>query len=377
MRSLVEFSGDGRICRKRKRCAVNSTRKEKSRSVDRKLDLVVRELRRYGVSIAGIQESKWFGCDVWPASRYTFLHSGRPLPSDGETATRNECVGIALDEEAALAWKSAGEVWEAVSSRLVTAWLQWSSRKEGGGKDKVFVSVLCAYAPTARATPGVKQKFYAELQDTINKVPANDILVLLGDFNAWVGVLAHNDLWSGVLGRYGLSERNIAGEELLEFCASIVLSIMNTWLQKREIHQGTLSHPATKKVHMIDFIMMSADQRVLCRDVRVMRGADCWSDHMLVRAKLNGVVKRYGKSKDKIPKPLHFISLMLNLSGIICESLAEWLKSKPHVDDGMAEENWEALKACVVGAAEESLGRAGKKQPEWFEANFGEFDTPH
>ena len=44
------------------------------------------------------------------------IHSGRPLPSDGETATRNEGVGIALDEEAALAWKSAGEVWEAVSS---------------------------------------------------------------------------------------------------------------------------------------------------------------------------------------------------------------------------------------------------------------------
>ena len=112
VRSLVESLGDGHV---------NSTRKEKSGSVDRKLDLVVQELRRYGVSIAGIQESKWFGCDVWPASGYTFLHSDRPLPSDGETATRNEGVGIALDEEAALAWKSAGEVWEAVSSRLVTA----------------------------------------------------------------------------------------------------------------------------------------------------------------------------------------------------------------------------------------------------------------
>ena len=180
----------------------------------------------------------------------------------------------------------------------------------------------------------------------------------------------HNDLWSGVLGRYGLSERNIAGEELLGFCASNALSIMNTWFQKREIHQGTWSHPATKKVYMIDFVMMRADQRVLCRDVKVMRGADCWSDHMLVRAKLNVVFKRYGKSKDKIPKS--FAVYKLNVEAIrneFCESLAEWLKSKPHVDDGTAEENWEALKACVVAAAEESLGRAGKKQPEWFEAN--------
>ena len=63
----------------------------------------------------------------------------------------------------------------------------------------MFVSVLGAYAPTAKATPGEKQKFYTELQDTIDKVLTNDILIMLGDFNAWVGVLDHdNDLWRGV-----------------------------------------------------------------------------------------------------------------------------------------------------------------------------------
>ncbi len=74
-----------------------------------------RQLRRYRVSVAGIQETKWFGKDVWPADGYTFLHSGRLLPSDGEKATRNEGVGIALDERATAAWREAGEVWEAVS----------------------------------------------------------------------------------------------------------------------------------------------------------------------------------------------------------------------------------------------------------------------
>lgn len=58
--------------------------------VDRKLDLLVKELMRYGVSVAAIQETKWFGKDVWQADGHTFLHSGRPLPSDGEPAVRNE-----------------------------------------------------------------------------------------------------------------------------------------------------------------------------------------------------------------------------------------------------------------------------------------------
>lgn len=51
------------------------------------------------------------------------------------------------------------------------------------------------------------------------------------------------------------------------------LSIMNTWFQKKkEIHQDTWIHPATKRTYMIDFVLMKADQKVYCRDVQVMRG---------------------------------------------------------------------------------------------------------
>ena len=65
VRTLVEISGDERICRKRH--AGRVTQYEELGVVDRKLDLVVRELKRYRVSVAGIQESKWFGNDVWQA----------------------------------------------------------------------------------------------------------------------------------------------------------------------------------------------------------------------------------------------------------------------------------------------------------------------
>ena len=56
---------------------------------------------------------------MWPADGYAFLHSGRLLPSDHERAARNEGVGIALDKKATAAWKNVGEVWEAISSRVV------------------------------------------------------------------------------------------------------------------------------------------------------------------------------------------------------------------------------------------------------------------
>ena len=83
IRTLVESSGDVQVCRKRKELG------EKFNVVDRKLKMQLRELKRYKVSVAVIQESKWLGKDIWPAAdRYTFLHSRRPLPESGCAATR-------------------------------------------------------------------------------------------------------------------------------------------------------------------------------------------------------------------------------------------------------------------------------------------------
>ena len=70
-----------------------------------------------------------------------------------------------------------------------------------GRTSGTFVSVVCAYPPTAKASPRIKLKFYGDLQDTIDRIPHNDILVTLGDFNARVGVLdTGNDLWQGAIG---------------------------------------------------------------------------------------------------------------------------------------------------------------------------------
>lgn len=136
--------------------------------------------------------------------------------------------------------------------------LKWVGKRQGrsGGSREsgdVFVSVLCAYAPTARATPGVKAKFSSELQDTLDKISQSDVLVMLGDFNARVGVLKPDkEEWQGVVGKHGIDVRNEAGEEFLQFCALNQLTVMNTWFQKKNIHYGTWIHPATKWFHMID-----------------------------------------------------------------------------------------------------------------------------
>ena len=65
---------------------------ERAEVVDRKLDLLVGELKRYRVSVAGIQESRSFGKDVWPAAKGYAL--GKTPPDGVDVTTRNEGVGI-------------------------------------------------------------------------------------------------------------------------------------------------------------------------------------------------------------------------------------------------------------------------------------------
>ena len=76
--------------------AKHGNHSDKPGKIDKKIYLLVGELRKYGVSVAGIQVTKWFGKDVWPVGRYTFLHFGCPLSGDQERASRNEGVGNSI-----------------------------------------------------------------------------------------------------------------------------------------------------------------------------------------------------------------------------------------------------------------------------------------
>ena len=68
----------------------------------------------------------------------------------------------------------------------------------------------------------------------VDKVEQTDILVLLRYLNASFGMLdTENRFWEGVIGMHGRSERNAAGEELLQFCSINQLTIMNTWYQMK------------------------------------------------------------------------------------------------------------------------------------------------
>ncbi|KAJ7406712.1 proto-oncogene tyrosine-protein kinase ROS isoform X2 [Willisornis vidua] len=90
-------------------------------------------------------------------------------------------------------------------------------------KQHVLFSI---YAPTLQADPVEKNKFYTDLRHLIQKVPADDKIIILGDFDARVG--KNSEAWKGVLGKHNIGNCNNNRRLLLEFCPEQQLTITNT-----------------------------------------------------------------------------------------------------------------------------------------------------
>ena len=354
MRSLVEDDGSLETARSRQ------DKRSLKGSVERKAVMMVWEFKRYSIFAAGISETKWFNRNIYEVEDHVILHSGRQLPQEGEPVKRGEGVGIVMGPEATKAWRDGGEQWEAVSSRIVSARLRLS-----GGKKPQHLSMVSVYAPTFHSPQQDKDDFYADLQRVIDLVPDSDMLVILGDWNARVGSNL-DGVWDGVLGVHGLGKMNEAGMFLLSFCSMNCLSIMNTMYEKRDIHKRSWQHPGTKKWHSIDFILMRQSQRRRCIDVQVMRGADCWSDHKMVRAKLHLNWKPLPKKKGTGSRLLNMRDLREESTRTKFNIKLEGRLNQKWSECAPVQEKWDVLVSSTKEVAQEVLSTTSRKSADWF-----------
>ena len=81
------------------------------------------------------------------------------------------------------------------------------------------ITVTQVYAPTSNAEEAKVEGFYEELQDLLELTPKNDVLFIIGDWNAKVG----NQEIPGVTDKFGLGVQNEAGQRLAEFCQEIMV----------------------------------------------------------------------------------------------------------------------------------------------------------
>ena len=115
------------------------------------------------------------------------------------------------------------------------------------------MSVIQLYAPTADCNGNDIEELYDNLQQQLDEVDKNNMLLLMGDWNA--KVRTNRETWHGTIGRHGYGDMNERGERLLEFCSENQLCITNTYFQHKPSRKWTWSHPNGRSKNMIDFII--------------------------------------------------------------------------------------------------------------------------
>ena len=84
--------------------------------------------------------------------------------------------------------------------------------------------------PNSNTEEAEVESFYEDLQELLEPTHKNDVLFIIGDWNAKVG----NQETPGVTGKFGLGIRNEAGQRLIEFCQENALVIANTLFQQHK-----------------------------------------------------------------------------------------------------------------------------------------------
>lgn len=307
-------------------------------------EAVRRQLGRYRIDIAAVQETRYTGHGERLDPDYKLYYSSH---SNGYGGTgfyvSSKIQGSVID-------------FKPVSERLCTLRI----------RGRIFnISLICAYAPTEDATPEKKEDFYGQLEGLYDSVPKGDVKIVLGDLNAKIGREAN---YFPTIGRFSLhQETNDNGTRAIHFAAANRLVIGSTWFQHRRVHKATWRLPGGARENQIDHIFIEGRHFASLQDVRSMRGADCNSDHYMVVGKYRA---RIANDKKKGAKRADRWDVAKLTDDAIRFRYQDELRAKlGQVEEGTSvEQAWSHIKTSVLDTTREVLGVCPKtKKAGWFD----------
>lgn len=313
------------------------------------------ELDRYDIDVAALSETRLAdsGQLKEDTSGYTFYWSGLPA-----TEHRIHGVGFAIRSTIV---KKLSSLPKAINERLMMVRTAISKGR--------YATIISAYAPSMTNDDATKEKFYSDLDMLLRQTPKEDKIILIGDFNARVGT--DKPAWPGTLGQHGVGKMNENGLLLLSKCKEHDLTITNTLFQLPLAQKTTWMHPRSKHWHLIDYVIV---RRRDIRDVvitRVMRGAECQTDHMMLRCKLKMSIKPFArKTNAQTVRKLNVAPLKTTaVKEELAEKIEVALANNPSDPTWTVTEEWNALRDSIYNASKSVLGVNSKKQPDWFAEN--------
>uniref|UniRef100_A0A8D8QVD8 Craniofacial development protein 2 n=1 Tax=Cacopsylla melanoneura TaxID=428564 RepID=A0A8D8QVD8_9HEMI len=163
----------------------------------------------------------------------------------------------------------------------------------------ININIIQVYAPTTDHADEEIDELYNSINDVIKTLKKQDVLVIMGDFNAKIGKGRTSDF----VGPFGLGERNDRGDNLEIFAETHHLAIMNTWFKQPPRRLYTWKAPKDKPDRIIrnqiDYILVNKRFRNGCIAVRTYPGADIHSDHVPLIGTFKFRMKRVVSRKEQ------------------------------------------------------------------------------
>ncbi|KAK3515549.1 hypothetical protein QTP70_024397 [Hemibagrus guttatus] len=203
-------------------------------------------MERRKVDILCVQETRWKG------SKARSIGAGFKLFYYGVDSKRNG-VGVVLKEEFV---RNVLEV-KRVSDRVMSLKLEI----EG-----VMLNVVSGYAPQ--------------------------------DFNGHVGEGKTGD--EEVIGKFGVKERNLEGQMVVDFAKRMDMGVVNTYFQKREEHSVTYKSGGRRT--QVDYILCRRGNLKEISDCKVVVGESVARQHRMVVCRMTLMVCKTKRSKIEIEK---------------------------------------------------------------------------
>ncbi|GFN95634.1 endonuclease-reverse transcriptase [Plakobranchus ocellatus] len=193
-------------------------------------------MERMKLNILGLSEVRWKGAGKITSGGHEIIYSGGTESEKG--------VGIIVDQTVTKAIKG---YWT-LSDRVLLVKI--------AGKP-VDLNIIQVYAPTANSNDEDLDKFYNDLDTAKTQCKSQDLLIIMGDFNAKVGT----EKVDYIVGKHGLGIRNERGEKLIEWYQTNNIIVGNTWFQQPPRRKWTWKSPGDETRNQIDYMMISRRYR--------------------------------------------------------------------------------------------------------------------
>lgn len=234
------------------------------RGISDKISEITSELKKYKLDIAVLSETKRKGKGNEEFDGYIYFWSGvnkyERARSGIAVLVKNHLKQFITD-------------YNYISERILTVTLKVF------GHETLIVAV---YAPIDASDNQTKDQFYGTLSDILSRAKGHQDIIVAGDLNA--RIKGQED--SNVVGKFADELQNDSGNRLIEISSQYKLQLANTCFAHKDIHRYTWERPSMQQRSIIDYIIVKQNSRFKVFDARVMRGANCGTDHHLLVATL-------------------------------------------------------------------------------------------